>query len=158
MIEYYLKTVEKSLEILNQVKNQLLKNYSIPLSEEDYKNIQEKNITLLVTLAFRFSKIQAILGEKLFREILEYLEIDINNKSFIEILSLLEREDIIFIGKWRELRAIRNSLSHDYPEEIEFIVKTINKILLEDLLYLDKVYNKIREKYELASKIKQRRD
>jgi len=154
MIEYYLKTVEKSLEILNQVKNQLLKNYSIPLSEEDYKNIQEKNITLLVTLAFRFSKIQAILGEKLFREILEYLEIDINNKSFIEILSLLEREDIIFIGKWRELRAIRNSLSHDYPEEIEFIVKTINKILLEDLLYLDKVYNKIREKYELASKIK----
>ena len=158
MIEYHLKTVEKSLNILKQVKNQLLKNYSIPLSEEDYENLQEENITLLDTLAFRFSKIQSILGEKLFREILEYLEFDINNKSFIEILSLLEREDIISIEKWRELRAVRNSLSHDYPEEIEFIVKTINKILLEDLPYLENVYNKIREKYELASKIKQRRD
>ena len=151
MIEYHLKTIKKSLDILKQVKNQLLKNYSIPLSEED-------NITFLDTLAFRFSKIQSILGEKLFREILEYLEFDINNKSFIEILSLLEREDIISIEKWRELRAVRNSLSHDYPEEIEFIVKTINKILLEDLPYLEKVYSKIRQKYELASKIKQRRD
>ena len=158
MIEYHLKTVEKSLNILKHVKNQLLKNYSIPLSEEDYENLQEENITILDTLAFRFSKIQSILVEKLFKEILEYLEFDINNKSFIEILSLLEREDIISIEKWRELRAVRNSLSHDYPEEIEFIVKTINKILLEDLPYLENVYNKIREKYELASKIKQRRD
>jgi len=158
MIEYHLKIIEKSLDILKQVKNQLLKNYSIPLSEEDYENLQEENITLLDTLAFRFSKIQSILGEKLFREILEYLEIDINNKSFIEILSSLEREDIISIEKWRELRTIRNSLSHDYPEEIEYIVKTINKILLEYLPYLEEVYDKIKQKYELASKIKQRRD
>jgi len=158
MIKYHLEVIKKSLNILNDLKVKIKNSYTLPLNIDSYVEIQEDDITILDTLAYRFSKIQSILGEKLFKEILEYLEIDINNKSFIEILSSLEREDIISIEKWRELRTIRNSLSHDYPEEIEFIVKTINKILLEYLPYLEKVYDKIKQKYELASKIKQKRN
>jgi len=156
MIKHNLNSIKKSLEILKQVKEQIKNKYKYPLDEKDYLEINENDIVLLDTVAYRFSKIQSIMGEKLFKEILEYLEIDVNNKSFIEILAILEREGILNIDKWRELRIIRNSLSHDYPEEIEFIVKALNKIL-ENISFLENVYNKIREKYELASKIKQRK-
>lgn len=147
-IEYLFENIQKSLKILKDIKEKIY-----PLNEEKYLEIYEFNIMYLDTIAYRFSKIQSILGEKLFVKVLEYLEIDISDKSFIEILALLEREGILSIDKWRRLRIIRNTISHDYPEEIEFIVKAINEIF-ENIDYLESVYRKLKEKYEIAKKIK----
>jgi hypothetical protein len=147
-IEYLFENIEKSLKILKNIKQKIY-----PLNEENYLDLCENNITYLDTIAYRFSKIQSILGEKLFVKVLEYLEIDVNDKSFIEILALLERERILSIDKWRRLRIIRNTISHDYPEEIEFIVKAINEIF-ENIDYLENVYEKLKGKYEIAKKIK----
>jgi hypothetical protein len=147
-IEYLFENIEKSLKILKDIKEKIY-----PLDEEKYLEIYEFNIIYLDAIAYRFSKIQSILGEKLFVKVLEYLEIDVNDKSFIEILALLEREGILSIDKWRRLRIIINTISYDYPEEIEFIVKAINEIL-ENIDYLESIYRKLKEKYEIAKKIK----
>ena len=94
------------------------------------------------------------MGEKLFREILEYAEFDTQNKSFIEILSELQKEGILEdIEEWKILREIRNSISHDYPYDEDDIIEAIN-FLYEKLSILDKMINKIEEKYETITKIK----
>ena len=157
MLEYHLKVLKESLAILNDIKNELKKKYG-KINEEAYEEIRYLDIKSLDTLAYRFSKIQSLLGEKVFKEILEELEYDLANKSYIDILDYIEKEGIIeSVFEWKRLKEIRNSLSHDYPEEITYIVKAINE-MLNSIEKFDKIIKRIEEKYEYANKIKQTRD
>jgi archaellum component FlaC len=157
VLEYHLKVLKESLAILYDIKNELKKKYG-KINEEAYEEIRYLDIKSLDTLAYRFSKIQSLLGEKVFKEILEELEYDLANKSYIDILEYIEKEGIIeSIFEWKRLREIRNSLSHDYPEEITYIVKAINE-MLNSIEKFDKIIKRIEEKYEYANKIKQTRD
>jgi DNA repair ATPase RecN len=153
MIEFHIKILKESLQILKDIKKELETIYSLPIDEESYLDIKKRNIKTLDTLAYRFSKIQSILGEKVFREILEVLGYDLSDKSYIDLLQFVEKEKIIpSIIKWKELREIRNTLSHDYPEETEFVVNALNKII-ENIDTFEKIVKKIEEKYEYANKI-----
>jgi len=147
-LKFHIESVKNSLEILENIREKVNMIYGLPLKEADFLDIKENNIFWLDTLAYRFSKIQSILGEKVFREILEYLEYDLEGKSYLDILEYIEREEIIpSIFEWKRLREIRNTLSHDYPEEIEFIVNAVNEVFLKiDLL--KGIILKIEEKYE----------
>ncbi|NPA11618.1 MAG: hypothetical protein GXO62_05195 [Epsilonproteobacteria bacterium] len=61
------------------------------------KNILENDeyLALLDSLAFRFSRLQGLLGEKIFKEYLILNFRDIEGKSFLEILRMLEKEGLI---------------------------------------------------------------
>ncbi|WP_457559992.1 hypothetical protein [Caminibacter sp.] len=145
---HHLNFIKESIEILKEIKNQLNTIYGILECDDiiDIKNSLPQRI-LLDSIAYRFSKIQSILGEKLFKETLEMLNID-TNRSFIEILSMLEQEKILPSSKeWINLRNLRNTLSHDYPDECEEIADTINEIF-EKIDFFEKIYNNIFNTYK----------
>ena len=83
------------------------------------------------------------MAEKVFREILEKIGINTLNKNFLEILTLCERNGIIDnTMDWKNLRYIRNSLSHDYPDELEEVIFTINRIF-QSISFFEKIVENI---------------
>ncbi|ACM92536.1 conserved hypothetical protein [Nautilia profundicola AmH] len=157
MIEFHIKVLNDSLEILKNIRDEFNEKYgNIDVSK--YEDIKSYDIKSLDTLAYRFSKIQSLLGEKVFKEILEKLEYDLTDKSYIDILQYIEKEGIInSIYEWKKLREIRNSLSHDYSEEIESVVNAINE-MLDSIEIFEKIVKKVEEKYEYANQVKSGRN
>jgi len=152
-----MKVLNESLEILKNIREEFNVKYgNIDMSK--FEDIKIYDIKSLDTLAYRFSKIQSLLGEKVFKEILEKLEYDLTDRSYIDILQYIEKERIInSIYEWKKLREIRNSLSHDYPEEIEFVVNAINE-MLDSIEIFEGIIRKIEEKYAYANQVKSRRN
>jgi len=153
VIEFHIKVLNESLEILKNIRDEFNEKYgNIDISK--YEDIKSYDVKSLDALAYRFSKIQSLLGEKVFKEILEKLEYDLTDKSYIDILQYIEKEGIInSIYEWKKLREIRNSLSHDYPEEIESVVNAINQ-MLDSIEIFEKIVKKVEEKYEYANQVK----
>jgi len=154
-IKFHIQTVQNNINVIKDMFNYLEKKYKLPINIDTLKKIKKEDYTALDVIAYRFLKTQSILGEKLFREILEYSEFETTGKSYIEILSELEREDILDVYEWRELRGLRNNLAHDYPYDEQLIADTLNTLYYE-LNTLKKIINKIKEKYEKISEIKRR--
>ena len=129
--EFLIDFVNNSLKDLKKYKEKIENEFNMPLSEDDISDMLEDEIykAILDSISYRFLKIQSTIGEKLFKEVLEEIGISTLNKSFVEILGEIEREGIVSIDEWKELRVVRNSLSHDYPEEIAEITLAINEIL-----------------------------
>ncbi|NPA11173.1 MAG: hypothetical protein GXO62_02910 [Epsilonproteobacteria bacterium] len=149
VLNFYLDTVEKKLGVLLSYKEKLAKLYSIPLKDEYFEEEDLMLEELLDAIVYKFNKIQSIISEKLFAMVLEY--VGINSKGFLEILSALEKEEILEIKKWRKLREMRNKIVHDYPQEIEEMVEGLNE-LLENIEYLQEVFYKLKDfkqNYEL---------
>ena len=142
--EFLVDFVKKSLDDMKEYKVKIANEFNIPLQENDIEIMLEDSIyrAILDSLSYRFLKIQSIIGEKLFKEVLEEIGISTLNKSFVEILSGIEREGIVDIEEWKNLRVIRNSLSHDYPEEIAEITEAINEIL-EKIDFFERIVKKI---------------
>jgi hypothetical protein len=149
VIEFYLNLVEKKLNILINYKEKLKSLYSIPLKEEYFEDEDLVLEELLDAIVYKFNKIQSIVSEKLFKLILEYIGIEAKNKSFLEILSLFERENVLEIAKWRDLRNIRNNITHDYPQEILELVANLNE-LLDSIDYLKYVFKNLKSLKEKA--------
>ena len=107
------------------------------------------------SITSRFQKIQSILGEKIFREILEEMNISTKGRNMLEILSLLSKNGIIDFEpkEWLSLREIRNSLAHDYPDDIDEIVDTINEVF-EKVEFFESIYNSIKNSYDEILKVK----
>lgn len=98
---------------------------------------------------FRFSKLQDTIGEKLFKAILLYLDENIENKPFIDILNRMEKlEILVSVEQWRELRNIRNELSHNYDDEPEEMAISLNKIYSKKDSLLQ-IYQNITQYYNL---------
>ena len=102
-----------------------------------------------------YQKIQSILGEKIFREILEEMNISTKGRNMLEILSLLSKNGIIDFEpkEWLSLREIRNSLAHDYLDDIDEIVDTINGVF-EKVEFFESIYNSIKNSYDEILKVK----
>jgi len=133
-IKTYLDEAKIHIKRLKKV----LSSIPYPFSKE-YLN--DDLIDKLDVLAFRFSKLQSLIGEKLFREYLS-LFYEIDNKSFFDILKLIEKEGIINIDKWSEFRKVRNFISHDYPMIDEEKIDAIN-FLIENVSDLFDIVNKM---------------
>ena len=129
MLKKHLEFIKKSLKILKSLKDKYENLYGLPLDIEHFNKLNDSELIDFDSIAYRFSKIQSILAEKVFREILEKIGINTLNKNFLDILSLCERNGIIeSTTDWKNLRYIRNSLAHDYPDELEEVLFTINRI------------------------------
>ncbi len=95
---------------------------------------------------FRFSKMQDTMGEKLFPLILEILGEEVRNKPFIDILNRLEQLEFLpSANKWKELRKIRNLITHTYPWEQEVLIGEL-KQAIEASKEMIKIYKRIKEK------------
>ena len=86
------------------------------LSLPDHPDYKEK----LDAFSMRFGKLQDILGDQIFRAL---LEIEMENPQRMTMrakLNLMEKLGVIDSAEqWEELRNIRNGLTHDYAENPE---------------------------------------
>ena len=77
-------------------------------------------------MIFRFIKIQDGMGRRLILLIVEMMEADTSEMTFIDKLNRLEKFGLIAPDEWNIYRKIRNDLAHTYPEEKEELADAIN--------------------------------
>jgi len=108
----------------------------IPLKKDNYYSLDDETIGFLDQYIFRFSKLQDIMGTRLFPLTLEALAEPLSDKAFIDILNRLEKLGILDSAfGWIQLRKIRNDIAHEYPASIIERIEGINYLFdhTEDL-------------------------
>jgi len=117
------------LKRLNNAFQELEKKYSFPLENLQFKKIINNNQDLAFAdqIIYRFSKLQDIMGAKLFKSYLTAQGESID-KPFLDILNRLEKLNILEVDEWFELRDIRNDISHNYEEDENIAIDLVNTI------------------------------
>lgn len=137
----YFVEAQKHIDLIEDA----LEAIGVPIVEyESLPNIEKFALNALV---FRVSKLQDLIGSKIFRAFLEFNKFDTQDKPFLMLLKEIEKEGIVDIDTWDEFRKLRNSIAHDYPEEAE-----------ETLEALELLINKTPLLIEIALKLKSRYD
>ena len=144
ILNVYINLVEEKLNTLNKYKEKLTVIYGFPLKKEYFLENDIEFEELMDAIVYKFNKLQSIMGEKIFKLVLEYAGMEAREKSFLEILSLLEKEKILDMRKWREVRNLRNSFSHIYPNEADEMTENAN-LLIENISYLQEVFQKLKQ-------------
>ena len=119
-LKSYFQEAKKHKDHIIEAKEEL----STPIKE--YETLCKLERFALNTLIFRFSKLQDLMGSKIFRAYLEYCGLSTNEFSFFDILKELEKENILDIDEWQLLRELRNDIAHDYPDEFDEMIGKIN--------------------------------
>jgi len=115
------------LKRMNYARDQLSDYF--PLDVDSYNLLDAEQISFTDQLVFRFTKLQDLMGRKFFRLILESLEEDVENMAFIDMLSRLEKLNLLEDHqKWLELREVRNLMAHEYPLQQEIFVDDLNEL------------------------------
>ncbi len=138
--------VEENIKICKQI----FKNCDIDYEELVSKNIDNtffdeyKNTRIVNSFLFNFAKLQDKIGAKLFRDVLyELKEIDDLSMTMIDVLNTLEKLEILdSVSDWDTLREIRNTLSHEYPFNIDERVENIN-LALNGYIKLKNIFGKL---------------
>ena len=141
----YLNEVKKHVSILQEDFKSLEEYY--PFNEKDIQNFlsDDNKLKILDQIAYRFLKMQDTLGKLLKFFLLKKGEI-IENLSMIDIIHKVEKFGIsIDEDFWFEIRALRNSLTHDYPELYSEIAVSLN-ILYESFPKIVDIFNQIKLK------------
>jgi len=105
----------------------------LPVSAESYFSLTEEAIGFFDQFIYRFSKLQDVIGSRLFPFLLNALAETTEDKAFIDILNRLERLGVIDSAQaWSELRRIRNDIAHEYPSSLEERLEGTN-VLFDEL-------------------------
>ncbi len=136
-----LKKVKAHYKALNEFHN-AIRDLNFDFSVESYRQLETAQKALLEAYLKRFSSLQDYLGAKVFKSLLDIAGISYSKMS--EVLTLIEKEEIIDLDKWIELRNIRNELEHDYSDEIEEAIKDL-KYCIDSFGYMQEVVKKVFE-------------
>jgi len=138
----YFAEINAHIELINEALEAL--QHRLPI--ENYNDLTNLGKFALNTLIFRFSKLQDLLGSKVFRSYLEFSGFETSEKSFFDILKEIEKEGIVDIDTWDELRKLRNQIAHEYPEEEDEAIESIN-LFIERSQELIDIADRLRERY-----------
>ena len=118
--------------------------YSEQISQMDLSNDPFANIENIKTIdgfIYRFSKIQDMMGEKLFPVYLKAVEEYSPSMPLIDILNKLEKFEIMDSETdWKYFRKLRNVLTHEYPDNEDDLIQGIKEALV--------VYPKVKAIYQ----------
>jgi hypothetical protein len=102
----------------------------LPLSVDSYYNLDDENVSFVDQFIYRFFKLQDLMGNRLFKLILDLVAEPLEGKSFIDILNRLEKLGLIdSVEAWLELRELRNELAHEYPSSLNERLQGINQLV-----------------------------
>ena len=128
--------VQKEIDLHIKRVNAILPEIEslFPLKTKDFENI---NILKSIdSFIYRFIKIQDKMGDKLFPAVLESLQEYKYNMPFIDILNKLEKLELLpSADEWIDFRNLRNTLTHEYPDNEDEIIEAIKLAVV--------VYNKM---------------
>jgi len=139
-VESYLQEAQKHKEHIVEAKSVLV----LPI--KSYEKLNQLQKFALNTLIFRFSKLQDLMGAKIFRAYLEFAGFPTKDVGYFDILKELEKEGVVDIDSWSTLRELRNDIAHDYPDEFDEFIDKINLFVLKSD-ELIAILNSIEEKY-----------
>ncbi len=109
----YLNECDKHLQRIEEAYDDIKK--SLPLSVQKYQILSKDEVQAIDQYLYRFSKLQDILGQKIFRLILNIYEPLDGSIPFIDVLNKLEKLDFLESAKeWINLRDKRNKIAHQY--------------------------------------------
>ncbi len=140
-IRSVLEEIDKHKERLEYAKAKIEKWKLTPELMENPEIVET-----IDSFIFRFSKMQDTMGEKLFPLILEILGEESRSKPFIDILNKLEKLEFIpSSNQWRQLRELRNILTHTYPWDEKVLIENIKTAIIksDDMI---KIYEDIKKK------------
>jgi len=100
-----------------------------PITENELNNISKEDWELLELLIGRFSKLQDMLGSKIFRGI---IDLDFEEAgSMRDTINKMEKKYIINdVSDWVLLRKTRNDIIHEYVPRGEKAAETLNNVFL----------------------------
>ncbi len=100
----------------------------LPLSSEELRKLDDEAIAVLDQFTTRFAKLQDTMGAKLFPAVLELTREPGDFPAYLDKLDRLEKIGALpSADEWLEMREIRNAFAHDYPEDSELQVATLNR-------------------------------
>lgn len=103
----------------------------VPLNQRDVSAFTMEDYLHWDMFVLRFSKLQDLMGTKLFKVFLEYIGQPTETYTLIDCLHILEKLQIVANAQdWKDVREMRNHLSHEYPNAPELTA-----------LYLNQAYN-----------------
>jgi len=143
-LDTYFYEANKHIEHIIEAKDEL----NLPITS--YEELSKLEKFALNTLIFRFSKLQDLLGVKIFRAYLEFSGINVSEFGFFDILKLIEKEKICDIDTWNELRKLRNDIAHDYPHELDEMLEKIN-LFIKSSDKLVSIFDNIKRRYDAIS-------
>ncbi len=113
---------------------------SLPMTEDMYEHLNKNDIRILDQLIYRYTKFQDKMGSSLIKNIAVYLEGDNRKRTFIDMLNILEKHEIIeSVQEWDKLRELLNTLTHEYDKDTSRQIEIINEVVAS-LTDLKKVF------------------
>ena len=146
LLEAFAECARHSKSMLSAYNKVLL---FFPLDVNKYRILSDEEIEHIDQMVYRFSKLQDSMRERLFKSVLMFLEEDIKNKPFLDILNRLEQLSILpSRDEWLRLRKLRNELSHEYSNEDEENVAVLNA-LFDEIKSLNGIFLGIKSYFDL---------
>ena len=106
-------------------------NHKIPLTIDIFYSLTIEEIGLFDAISMRFTKLQDLIGGRIFPLILEIIEEDTPKQTYLDRLNKLEQ--LHFLDNaytWRTWRDLRNDLTHNYAtNDATKLVDDINAIM-----------------------------
>ena len=146
LLEAFAECARHSKRMLSAYNKVLL---IFPLDVNRYRILTDDEIEHIDQMVYRFSKLQDAIGERLFKSVLMFLEDDIKNKPFLDVLNRLEQLAILpSRDEWLRLRKLRNELSHEYSNEDEENVAALN-VLFDEIKTINGIFLGIKSYFDL---------
>jgi hypothetical protein len=110
----------------------------MPLTLQTLDNLSDESLSNLDMLSTRFSKLHDLIAGKIFPVILLILQENIDGTSALDRLNKLEKLGLLdSTDMWIEMRNIRNSLAHDYPDQAEVRLQKLEELLEQTKILLE---------------------
>jgi len=116
ILQKQLQKVKSHYEALEDY-HRYIETMEFDFSADAFLLLSTEQKAVLEAYLKRFSSLQDFLGAKVFKNLLNISGISYTKMS--EVLTLIEKEEIIDLDTWIALRNLRNNLEHDYPDELE---------------------------------------
>jgi hypothetical protein len=113
-------------------------NFDFSINSFNKLKVEQKAV--LEAYLKRFAQVQDFLGAKVFASILSEHGVIWNKMS--EVLSLVEKEQIINLDRWIEFKNLRNHLEHDYPDNSQLALYDLQKCV-DAFSEISEIINKV---------------
>ena len=130
----------------------------MPLSSRDVEAFTFDEMLLWEMFVNRFSKLQDLMGAKIFKAVIDYAGESTDSMTLIDRLHALEKLGLIDnVMAWKDMREMRNHLAHEYPDAPETVANYLNKafdmasVLIETLNKLEEFIGTLRIKNAITN-------
>lgn len=99
----------------------------LPITADVLEDLENEELGFLEIITSRFAKLQDTISQKVFPMMLGILGEDDPTYTFLDRLNKLVKLEIIdSVDFWKALRKTRNSIAHEYPDDLATTANQIN--------------------------------